>query len=69
MAHHAAERCPPNLRFIRMGIEDKENLDALFASEHFDSVINLAAQAGVRYSITNPYAYLTSNLVGFLNIP
>lgn len=58
----------PNLRFIRMGIEDKENLDALFASEHFDSVINLAAQAGVRYSITNPYAYLTSNLVGFLNI-
>ena len=58
----------PNLRFIRMGLEDKESIDALFAKEKFDKVINLAAQAGVRYSITNPYAYLTSNLVGFLNI-
>lgn len=57
-----------NLRFIRMGLEDKEAIDALFAKEQFDKVINLAAQAGVRYSITNPYAYLTSNLVGFLNI-
>lgn len=56
------------LRFIRMGIEDKESLDALFDAECFDKVVNLAAQAGVRYSITNPYAYLTSNLVGFLNI-
>ena len=56
------------LRFIRMGIEDKESLDALFDAERFDKVVNLAAQAGVRYSITNPYAYLTSNLVGFLNI-
>ena len=58
----------PSMKFIRMGIEDKEALDGLFASEGFDKVINLAAQAGVRYSITNPYAYLTSNLVGFLNI-
>ncbi|MBR3492687.1 MAG: NAD-dependent epimerase [Bacteroidales bacterium] len=58
----------PAFKFIRMGIEDKSQLDNLFASEHFDKVINLAAQAGVRYSITNPYAYLTSNLVGFLNI-
>ena len=58
----------PNLRFVRMGLEDKESIDALFAKEKFDKVINLAAQAGVRYSITNPYAYLTSNLVGFLNI-
>lgn len=58
----------PTLRFVRMGIEDKEALDALFEREHFDKVINLAAQAGVRYSITNPYVYLTSNLVGFLNI-
>ena len=57
-----------NLCFIRMGLEDKESIDALFAKEKFDKVINLAAQAGVRYSITNPYAYLTSNLVGFLNI-
>ena len=58
----------PNLKFVRMGLEDKEALDHLFAEESFDRVINLAAQAGVRYSITNPYAYLTSNLTGFLNI-
>ena len=58
----------PHLRFFRMGLENKEAIDDLFATEKFDKVINLAAQAGVRYSITNPYAYLTSNLVGFLNI-
>ena len=55
-------------RFIKMDIADKEALDALIAAEGFDAVVNLAAQAGVRYSITNPYAYLQSNLVGFLNI-
>ncbi len=55
-------------KFIRMGLEDKDSLERLFAKEHFDRVVNLAAQAGVRYSITNPYAYLTSNIVGFLNI-
>ncbi len=55
-------------RFIRMAIDDKESIDRLFAKEKFDKVVNLAAQAGVRYSITNPYAYLQSNLVGFLNI-
>ena len=55
-------------RFLKMDIADKEALDALFAAEGFDAVVNLAAQAGVRYSITNPYAYLQSNLVGFLNI-
>ena len=49
-------------------ISDKTAVDALFAEEHFDKVVNLAAQAGVRYSITNPYSYLQSNLVGFLNI-
>ena len=58
----------PTLRFIRMGLEDKEAIDNLFEQEKFDKVINLAAQAGVRYSISNPYAYLTSNLTGFLNI-
>lgn len=57
-----------NLKFYRLDIVDKEALDHLFAQEHFDKVVNLAAQAGVRYSITNPYAYLESNLVGFLNI-
>ena len=51
-----------------MDIADKPALDALFAAEKFDKVVNLAAQAGVRYSITNSYAYLQSNLVGFLNI-
>lgn len=55
-------------RFVRMDISDKDALDALFREEAFDAVVNLAAQAGVRYSITNPYAYLQSNLVGFLNI-
>lgn len=58
----------PNFRFIRLSIEDKAAIDALFENEHFDVVLNLAAQAGVRYSITNPYAYMQSNLVGFLNI-
>lgn len=57
-----------NCRFIRLAIDDKASLDELFQRENFDKVVNLAAQAGVRYSITNPYAYLQSNLVGFLNI-
>ena len=51
-----------------MDIADKENMEKLFSTEKFDKVVNLAAQAGVRYSITNPYSYLQSNLVGFLNI-
>lgn len=57
-----------NLQFIRLSIDQKEPLDHLFETQKFDMVVNLAAQAGVRYSITNPYAYLQSNLVGFLNI-
>ena len=52
----------------KMDITNKYVLDSLFASEKFDKVVNLAAQAGVRYSITNPYVYLHSNLVGFMNI-
>ena len=55
-------------RFVRMDLADKESIDKLFAEEKFDKVVNLAAQAGVRYSITNPYAYMQSNMVGFLNI-
>lgn len=55
-------------RFIRMNLEDKQAMQMLFANEGFDAVINLAAQAGVRYSITNPYAYIESNLDGFINI-
>lgn len=57
-----------NCRFVRMDISDKDSLDALFAAEKFDKVVNLAAQAGVRYSITNPYAYMQSNMIGFLNV-
>jgi len=56
------------LEVRKMDLSDKAAIDALFAGEKFDKVVNLAAQAGVRYSITNPYAYLQSNLVGFLNI-
>ncbi len=54
--------------FIRLNLEDRENLPKLFQSQQFDSVINLAAQAGVRYSLENPMAYVDSNLVGFVNI-
>lgn len=62
-----SSKCPA-LSFIKMSICDKPSLDRLFESERFDKVVNLAAQAGVRYSIENPYAYLQSNLEGFLNI-
>lgn len=57
-----------NYSFIQLNLEDKEQIDKLFKEEHFDYVVNLAAQAGVRYSIENPYAYLESNIHGFLNI-
>lgn len=55
----------PNYRFVRMNLEDKQQLFGLFQSEKFDYVINLAAQAGVRYSIENPDVYVQSNIVGF----
>ncbi len=58
----------PNYRFIRMKLEDKEAVKMQFANERFDRVCNLAAQAGVRYSITNPYAYVESNIDGFVNV-
>lgn len=54
--------------FIRMNLEDREELPKLFENEKFDIVCNLAAQAGVRYSLENPETYIDSNLVGFLNI-
>jgi UDP-glucuronate 4-epimerase len=57
-----------NYRFIKMNLEDRDNILALFESEKFDRVCNLAAQAGVRYSLTNPYAYIDSNIVGFIHI-
>jgi UDP-glucuronate 4-epimerase len=57
-----------NFRFIKLSLEKKERVLSLFNSEAFDVVVNLAAQAGVRYSLINPYAYLDSNIYGFLNI-
>src|SRR5690606_7819343 len=57
-----------NCLFVRLNLEDKENLPKIFERHNFDVVINLAAQAGVRYSIENPMAYVDSNLVGFVNI-
>lgn len=57
-----------NFTFIRMGVENREQLPKLFRFEKFDLVIHLAAQAGVRYSIENPEVYIDSNIVGFLNI-
>ena len=57
-----------NYRFIKLNLEDRANLERLFKEEKFDKVCNLAAQAGVRYSIENPYTYIDSNIVGFINI-
>ena len=55
-------------RFVQMALEEREALERLFAEEQFEVVVNLAAQAGVRYSIENPHAYAQSNVVGFLNV-
>lgn len=55
-------------RFIEMDISDTPAMNALFAKEGFQRVVNLAAQAGVRYSLQNPLAYVQSNLVGFANV-
>ena len=58
----------PNLTFVKADICDAEAMERLFAEEKFDAVMNLAAQAGVRYSIENPMAYIESNIVGFVNL-
>jgi UDP-glucuronate 4-epimerase len=55
-------------KFFKIDLKDKEDIFSLFEKERPDYVVNLAAQAGVRYSIENPYAYVDSNLVGFVNI-
>ena len=57
-----------SFQFVRMNLEDRENLPVLFNDSKFDVVCNLAAQAGVRYSIENPETYIDSNVVGFLNV-
>ena len=58
----------PNYKFIQLNLEDRGGMEALFISEQFDVVCNLAAQAGVRYSLKNPHTYVDSNIVGFVNI-
>ena len=55
-------------RFVKMSLEDREGILSLFKEERFDKAVNLAAQAGVRYSLINPYSYIDSNIVGFINL-
>ena len=58
----------PRFRFHKLDLADRPAMSRLFETERFDSVIHLAAQAGVRYSLTHPHAYIDSNLVGFANV-
>ena len=58
----------PGFRFVQMDVADRAGMERLFAEERFDRVIHLAAQAGVRYSLQNPHAYVDSNIVGFMNV-
>ncbi len=63
-----SDHCDGSWTFVKGNIADRALVDRLFAEENFDVVVNLAAQAGVRYSITNPDVYIESNLIGFYNI-
>ncbi len=58
----------PNFKPVRLDLQDREGMQRLFEEEKFDVVVNLAAQAGVRYSLINPHSYIDTNLVGFCNI-
>jgi UDP-glucuronate 4-epimerase len=58
----------PRFRFVQMDLADRPGMAALFDAERFDRVVNLAGQAGVRYSLKNPNAYIDSNIVGFMNV-
>ena len=58
----------PNFDMVRIDLQDREAMEALFAKHKFDKVVHLAAQAGVRYSIENPHAYIDSNIVGTLHV-
>ena len=58
----------PSFRFVKMDVADRSGMQALFEEGRFDRVIHLAAQAGVRYSLQNPQAYIDSNVVGFMNV-
>ena len=70
LKHARLARLAPfeNFKFIQLNIADRDAMEELFATEQFERVVNLAAQAGVRYSITNPHVYAESNLIGFLNV-
>ena len=57
-----------NFRFVQMDVADRSRMPALFEAEHFDRVVHLAAQAGVRHSLVDPHAYIDSNVVGFTNV-
>ena len=61
-------RAVPGFRFVKLDVSDRAGIERLFAEEGFDRVLHLAAQAGVRYSLKNPHAYVDSNLNGFVNI-
>jgi len=58
----------PLYRFIKLSVDDKEAINTLFSAEQFDGVIHLAAQPGIQYSLTHPFSYAESNLMGFLTI-
>ena len=58
----------PGFTFIQLDLADLKGMEKVFSEEKFDYVINMAAQAGVRYSLTNPHAYVDSNIVGFINL-
>lgn len=66
--HLVSSTSSDNYQFIQLKLEDRDAIFDLFASQKFDVVVNLAAQAGVRYSLTHPQVYLDSNITGFLNI-
>lgn len=57
-----------NFSFVKISVEDRDEMAALFEEHQFDKVVHLAAQAGVRYSLENPHAYIDANIVGFMNV-
>ena len=68
LVSQAASKTQPEYQFIKLDLAVRTAIETLFNSQHFDIVVNLAAQAGVRYSLENPHAYVDSNLTGFVNI-
>lgn len=68
LQHIYAQDSEQRFQFVKMDLADREGIAQLFASQRFDKVVHLAAQAGVRYSLENPLAYIDSNLVGFAHI-